>query len=238
MGIIDKLSGIQVERPGESAPQSSWLKDLIDQRYQPKTERLKRSPIGFNFEREPFDPSSYYRALGTFRDVSRLATNVTRQEVANREEAERQREYEQNQRDLEKGLGGVNPNFTYENGSSGGWSSTSGRNYKLGRVSSTTQRAANYFGNKYGIKSIGGYGGGSVPGSDHPKGRATDFMINNIKNGKSVGNALANDVIKNYKKYNVKYVIWNRYIWHPGRGWKKYSGPSDHTDHVHVSYNK
>jgi len=228
MAITDDLAALA---PVAAPPteQSSWVKDLIAQRYQPKTERLKRSPVGFDFEREPFDPSSYYRALGLYKDISRAATNVTRQESANRAEKERQSAYDQSQADMMNAMGGVSANFTYSGGS---------RKYGIKGISPTASKAADYFGSKYGIKTIGGRGPGSVPGSDHPKGRALDFMINNTSNGKSRGTALANDVIKNYKAWNVKYVIWNRYIWQPGRGWHKYNGPSPHTDHVHVSFNK
>lgn len=221
-------------------PQSSWVSELIDRRSS-SDPRKKRVPVGFNFERDPFDPSSYYKQLGSFRDISRAATNVTRQEAANKEAAERQAAFEQSQAAWQDAMSGVDPRFIYSNGGGGSntnFSSSTSRRYRLGHVSGNTAKAADYFGNKYGIKTIGGFGGGSVPGSDHPKGRALDYMINNVKNGKARGDALAQDVLKNWKKWNVKYVIWNRHIWHPGRGWKKYSGPSAHTDHVHVSFNK
>ncbi len=231
MPLTNDLLALQEEQPQE---QNSWVKDLIAQRYQPKTERLKRKPIGFEFKRDPFDPSTYYKQLGQFRDISTAATRVVEQEAANREQAAREREAAENQAAIENALNGINPNFTYSNVKT----SSGSHNYGLKGVSKNTSAAANYFGGKYGIRTIGGLGPGSVPGSDHPKGRATDFMINNIKNGKAIGTALANDVISNYKAWNVKYVIWNRYIWSPGRGWRKYSGPSPHTDHVHVSYNR
>lgn len=236
MAITDDILALRKEREQAQQPQSSWVKDLIDKRYQPKTERLKRTPVGFEFKRDPFDPSSYYKQLGSFRDISRGATNVALQEVANREEAAQQRAFNEAQ----KALTGINPKFTYGPGASLGVAvSSASKKYGLKSVSSNTSKAADYWGSRYGIKTIGGYREhGSVPGSDHPKGRALDFMINNIKNGKKTGDALANDIIKNYKSWNVKYVIWNRYIWQPGRGWKKYSGPSPHTDHVHVSFNK
>jgi hypothetical protein len=207
--------------------QPSWVKDLIDKRYQPKTERLKRNPIGFQFEREPFDPSSYYKALGTFRDISRLATNVTSQETANRQQSELQRQYDANQAAINNSMGGIDPRFTYDG-------TGKSRKYGLKGVSANTAKAADYFGSKYGISSIGGLGPGSVPGSDHPKGRALDYMTSN----KSKGSSLANDIVQNAKRWNVKYVIWNRYIWHPGRGWKRYNGSNPHTDHVHVSFLK
>ena len=44
-------------------------------------------------------------------------------------------------------------------------------------------------------------------------------------------------VIANFRALGVKYVIWYRRIWTPSQGWHDYDGPSDHTDHVHVSFN-
>lgn len=228
MAIIDDILAMQRKEPEQQTPPvaqpNSWVKDLIAQRYQPKTERLKRNPVGFDFKREPFDPSSYYNALGSFRDISRGATNVVRQEVANREEAEALARQEE----LRNAVGGINPNFTYDG-------SGVSRKYKLKGVSPNVAKAADFWGSKYGIGNIGGWREhGSVPESDHPKGKALDFMTKNSKQG----TALANDVVQNYKSWNVKYVIWNRHIWSPSRGWRKYNGPSDHTDHVHVSFNK
>lgn len=101
------------------------------------------------------------------------------------------------------------------------------------RTKEHVRSAAEYFGQSHNISSVGGWRSkGSVPGSDHPKGLALDFMTRS----RSVGDALAADLIKNASAWNVKYVIWYRNIWHPGRGWKPYSGPSDHTDHVHASF--
>lgn len=223
MAIIDEI--LKREKPEQ---QASWIKDLINSRYQPQEERKKRTPVGFDFKRDPFDPSSYYRQLGSFRDISRGATQVTQQEVANREERERQKTWEEAQ----NALRGINPNFTYDGPVAGGGVS---RKYGLKKVTPNVAKAADYFGSKYGIGEVGGWREhGSVPGSDHPKGRALDFMTNN----KNTGDALANDLIKNYKQWNVKYVIWYRYIWSPSKGWRKYSGPSPHTDHVHASFNK
>lgn len=107
--------------------------------------------------------------------------------------------------------------------------------YSLGNVKPWVKAAANYWGPKYGIKTIYGVGPGSVANSDHPKGLALDFMINNIPNGKSVGDALAADVLANRGAYNVTYVIWYKRI-NTGSGWRTYTGPRDHTDHVHVSF--
>jgi hypothetical protein len=107
--------------------------------------------------------------------------------------------------------------------------------YSLGPVKSHVKASANYYGPKYGIKTVYGFGGGSVAASDHPRGLALDFMINNIPNGRSVGDALAAELLGDP---NVKYVIWYvRINTKDGRGWRHYTGPRNHKDHVHASYN-
>jgi hypothetical protein len=218
----------QQNQPQQAPQQPSWIQELISQRYQPQTEREKRKPIGFDFKRDPFDPSSYYKQLGQYRDISIAATAVVKQEAANREEAAREREQSALQEALNGNQFGAVAGSAVVNAS---------KLYKLKGVKSYVSKAADFFGSKYGIKTIYGLGPGSVPGSDHPNGKAIDLMINNLGNGKNTGTQMANDIISNYKQWNVKYVIWNRYIWSPSRGWRKYSGPSDHTDHVHVSFN-
>jgi hypothetical protein len=224
VAIIDELNALK------NQPQtgSSWVQDLVTRVYKPKEEQFQhRDPVGFQFKRDPLDSSTYYKQLQGYEEISNAASGVIAQEVANKRAAEQQRLLEEQQRAIQ----GVNPNFKYEtNGAS--------KKYGLKGVTPNTAKAADYWGSKYGIATIGGYREkGSVPGSDHPKGRALDYMINNIKNGKAVGTALANDLIKNYKAWNISYVIWNRYIWSPSRGWRKYNGPSPHTDHVHASFN-
>lgn len=224
MGITNFLLHSNLNSQKEAPPQqSSWVQDLLAKKFSTQEGRLKRNPVGFEFKREPFDPSSYYKSLGTFRDISRAATEVTRQEVANREAAQRERELQQNQQSP-----GFSADVRYD-------TSGKSRKYGLKGVTPNVAKAADYWGSKYGIGSIGGYREhGSVPGSDHPKGRALDFMTSN----KNTGTALANDLIRNSKAWNVKYVIWNRHIWTPSQGWHRYNGPSPHTDHVHASFNK
>lgn len=77
---------------------------------------------------------------------------------------------------------------------------------------------------------------------EHPKGRACDWSLQN--NGfrswynndmRMYGNNLTAFLVRNADRLGVYYVIWNRQIWFPATGWKSYSGPSNHTDHVHVS---
>lgn len=106
--------------------------------------------------------------------------------------------------------------------------------YSLGDVKPWVRAAADYFGPAHNISTVGGWRAhGSVPNSDHPKGLALDFMTRS----KATGDQLAADVLRNAQAWNVKYVIWYREIWSPGKGWRPYSGPSPHTDHVHVSFN-
>jgi hypothetical protein len=243
--ILDELNAIlQKQRPQQTQqtpefqapPQNSWVSDLIAQYQQPGTERIKRSPVGFQFKRDPFDPSSYYNQLGQIKNISAAATNVVKQEVAFKQAARQKAELDAQNAAVQNALRGINPQFT--GGTVTPYTGNMSKHYKLKGVAPDVASAADYWGSRYGIRTIGGLGPGSVPGSDHPKGLALDFMINNIGNGHNTGNSLANDVIKNYKAWNVKYVIWNRYIWHPNRGWRPYHGPSAHTDHVHVSFNR
>jgi hypothetical protein len=104
----------------------------------------------------------------------------------------------------------------------------------LGAVKPHVTAAATYFAGKYGIEKVGGYRStGSVPNSDHPKGLALDFMTKD----KAKGDALAADLIAQKDKFGVKYVIWwGKINTLDGRGWRPYSGPSNHKDHVHASF--
>ncbi|WP_320068119.1 hypothetical protein [Micromonospora sp. RTGN7] len=77
---------------------------------------------------------------------------------------------------------------------------------------------------------------------EHPKGRACDWSLQNSgfsswhnNDTRMYGNNLAAFLIRNADRLGIYYVIWNRQIWFPATGWKSYSGPSNHTDHVHMS---
>jgi peptidoglycan hydrolase CwlO-like protein len=92
------------------------------------------------------------------------------------------------------------------------------------------------------VHSIGGWRPyGSVPGSDHPFGRAIDVMT---WTNRSLGWRIANWAVANAWALDVKYVIFNGRIWTRSRGWHAYRHPSDpcncnptlrHDDHVHIS---
>jgi peptidoglycan DL-endopeptidase CwlO len=77
---------------------------------------------------------------------------------------------------------------------------------------------------------------------EHPKGRACDWSLQNSgfapwhnQDTRKYGNNLMAFLVRNADRLGLLYVIWNKQIWFPATGWKSYSGPSDHTDHVHVS---
>ncbi|MEH1015434.1 hypothetical protein V6U90_20255 [Micromonospora sp. CPCC 206060] len=77
---------------------------------------------------------------------------------------------------------------------------------------------------------------------EHPKGRACDWSLMNSgfrsaynNDTKKYGNDLTAFLVRNADRLGIYYVIWYKQIWFPATGWKSYSGPSDHTDHVHVS---
>jgi hypothetical protein len=103
----------------------------------------------------------------------------------------------------------------------------------LGQVQPHVQAAAEEIESIFGNLTIGGWRAtGSVADSDHPKGLAIDVMTPSS----AIGNKVAEYGIENASRLNISYIIWNRRIWQNGT-WKPYSGPSAHTDHVHLSFN-
>lgn len=109
------------------------------------------------------------------------------------------------------------------------------RKYHLGAVKPWVQSAADYLGNLFGFTDIGGYREhGSVKNSDHPKGLALDFMTNDSRKG----NELLQYGIAHYKELGIRYLIYNRKIYQAKNGFQPedYTGPSPHTDHVHISF--
>lgn len=119
--------------------------------------------------------------------------------------------------------------------------------YNLPQVDPFVVAAANELGSRFGIKTIGGYRPGpptKYGAYDHPLGLALDLMTNNLgtpTRSHPTGQQLAEYVVANHQRLGVNFVIWNRQSWHRSRAgqpgaWKPYSGDSDHTDHVHVSF--
>lgn len=84
--------------------------------------------------------------------------------------------------------------------------------------------------------------------SEHKEGRAFDWGVNVARPAER---AAADDMLRwllatdrhgngfaNARRLGVQYVIWNKRIWSSyAPTWRAYSGPSPHTDHVHVSFN-
>ncbi len=79
--------------------------------------------------------------------------------------------------------------------------------------------------------------------SQHGEGRAVDWPMNVYDSGdKAIGDAVAYWLTTNNgemaRRFGVQSVIWNKRVWYlysPG-SWSGYSGPSPHTDHVHISF--
>ena len=84
--------------------------------------------------------------------------------------------------------------------------------------------------------------------SEHKEGRAFDWGVN-VNN--PAEKAAADDLLRwlhatdahgnrfaNARRLGIQYVIWNRRIWSSyAPTWRAYTGPSPHTDHVHISFN-
>jgi septal ring factor EnvC (AmiA/AmiB activator) len=114
------------------------------------------------------------------------------------------------------------------------------------RLTPTAKRLYGLVTRIFDIHSIGGWRPtGSVPGSDHPRGRALDVFVSYPSaQGRALGWRVANWAANNAWALNVKYVIFNGRIWTGDRGWHGYRHPSDpcncnptlrHDDHVHIS---
>ena len=99
------------------------------------------------------------------------------------------------------------------------------------------------------IQSIGGVG--SRPNhSDHPAGRAVDFMIHawNTPEGRAHGWQVAHWLQAHAAELDVTYLIYDDHVWRAYRashGWTPYTHPNGstsnptlrHLDHVHLSVN-
>ncbi len=114
------------------------------------------------------------------------------------------------------------------------------------RLTPTAKRLYGLVVRIFDVYSIGGWRPyGSVPGSDHPYGRAIDVMVGYPSaSGRALGWRIANWAVGNASALDVKYVIFNGRIWTPDRGWHAYRHPADpcncnptlrHDDHVHIS---
>jgi Transglycosylase SLT domain len=114
------------------------------------------------------------------------------------------------------------------------------------RLTPATKRLYATVSQTFNTRSIGGWRAvGSVPGSDHPHGRAIDVMVAYpSRSGHLLGWRIARWAVANADRFDVKYVIFNGRIWTRTRGWHGYQHPADpcncnhtlrHDDHVHIS---
>jgi hypothetical protein len=107
--------------------------------------------------------------------------------------------------------------------------STSG----LGAVQPHVRAAAQFLGCRFGEPTMYGVAGRAGT-SDHPSGRAVDFMVN-----PATGDQLAACALKNRAALGVTYVIWQQRI-NFGSGWQLMEDrggvTANHFDHVHVSF--
>jgi len=105
----------------------------------------------------------------------------------------------------------------------------------LGAVKPHVRAASGYLGCRFGKPVMLGVAGRGGP-SDHPQGRAIDFMVN-----RATGDALAQCALDNMAALGVKYVIWKQRI-NYGDGWKPMADrggvTANHFDHVHVSFER
>ncbi len=110
-------------------------------------------------------------------------------------------------------------------------------------LAANTQAARDFIVKTWGITNIGGVYGGSVPGSDHPIGKALDVMIANYLSAAGIaqGTSVADWFVGHPNAFGTKYVIWRDRI-NQGGSWAPYQHPSgsndtlQHRDHVHLSF--
>jgi hypothetical protein len=104
---------------------------------------------------------------------------------------------------------------------------------QLGAVKPHVRSAANFLGCTFGEPTVLGVAGRGGT-SDHPSGKALDFMVD-----RATGNALAACALRDQKTLGVSYVIWRQRI-NFGSGWKPMEDrggvTANHFDHVHVSF--
>ena len=175
---------------------------------------------------------------GSLRTRStRLISKIKAEEAARRRAAERARKARLARLARQRAAADSDIRGDDDGGHLGG-PNTASYNY----LTATAKRVYGLVERTFDVHSIGGWRPyGSVPGSDHPRGRAIDVMT---WTNRSLGWRIANWAVANAWALDVKYVIFNGRIWTRSRGWHGYRHPSDpcncnptlrHDDHVHIS---
>jgi septal ring factor EnvC (AmiA/AmiB activator) len=158
------------------------------------------------------------------------------------EEAARRRAAQTAATRARQAAGGQGPTILHED--EHGATGPSAASYQ--RLTPTAKRLYGLVTRIFDIQAIGGWRPtGSVPGSDHPRGRALDVFVSYPSaQGRAVGWRVAIWAADNAWALEVKYVIFNGRIWTRDQGWRGYRHPSDacncnptlrHDDHVHIS---
>jgi hypothetical protein len=103
----------------------------------------------------------------------------------------------------------------------------------LGPVKPYVRTAARLLGCRYDEPKMYGVAGRAGT-SDHPLGKAVDFMVDRAE-----GDALASCALRNQDSLGISYVIWRQRI-NFGQGWQPMEDrggvTANHFDHVHVSF--
>ena len=169
---------------------------------------------------------------------TRLVSKIKAEEAARRRAAERARKARLARLARQRAANESEIRGDDDGGQVGGGPNTASYNY----LTPTAKRVYGLVERIFDVHSIGGWRQyGSVPGSDHPRGRAIDVMT---WSNRSLGWRIANWAVANAWALDVKYVIFNGRIWTRSRGWHGYRHPSDpcncnptlrHDDHVHIS---
>lgn len=104
---------------------------------------------------------------------------------------------------------------------------------QLGAVRDYVREAAEFLGCMFGEPTMHGVAGRAGT-SDHPSGKAIDFMVDS-----STGDDLAACALRNKEALGISYVIWEQRINH-GDGWEtmedRGGATANHMDHVHISF--
>lgn len=104
---------------------------------------------------------------------------------------------------------------------------------QLGAVKDYVREAAEFLGCIFEVSTMHGVAGRAGT-SDHPSGKALDFMVD-----RATGDELAACALRNMDSLGISYVIWEQRINH-GSGWEPMEDrggvTANHFDHVHISF--
>lgn len=180
---------------------------------------------------------SFFRVLETITDRDRMEPTLVANAVQRNADPYHYAKYWQPAVEIVQGLAGVTSNPAQL--------STGSTRYSLGPVQPQTIVVANTLGPMFGIVTVGGWrdpAGEVYDLQGHPAGLALDFMIDDIPDGTTVGDRLAEHITTHATELGVAYVIWRQRIWSPERaaeGWRvmedRGSPTQNHMDHVHLS---